>query len=155
VLSFEWFWVDTFKHAYDTALYIEFRTTWITALMATVLLFFVQRRYRWQDINAKSIAFIIVLLLFLFHVPPLISQVMVNLMLFFLGVFTITDGARKNRLDILNYGLLILTALILCRFFDLDISFVIRGLMFVTVGVGFFVANYAMIRRRRASINHE
>jgi hypothetical protein len=40
--------------------------------------------------------------------------------------------------------------LIGCRFFDTDMSFVIRGLLFVGIGVGFFVMNIYMIRKRKA-----
>ena len=44
---------------------------------------------------------------------------------------------------------IILTALIVCRFFDTDFSFVVRGLLFIAVGAGFFVANIYMIRKRK------
>jgi hypothetical protein len=45
--------------------------------------------------------------------------------------------------------LLIITALIACRFFDTDFSFVVRGLVFIGVGVGFFATNYYMIKKRK------
>ncbi|MEM6542707.1 MAG: DUF2157 domain-containing protein, partial [Bacteroidota bacterium] len=60
-------------------------------------------------------------------------------------------GAKQDHLGILNYGLLILTALVVCRFFDTDLSFVVRGIMFVSVGAGFFVANYLMLKKRKAN----
>jgi len=55
---------------------------------------------------------------------------------------------------ILNYGLVIITALIFCRFFDTNMSFVIRGLLFVLVGVGFFAANYVMFKKQKSK-GHE
>jgi hypothetical protein len=55
-------------------------------------------------------------------------------------------------LSLLNYGLLILTALIICRFFDLDMSFVARGLLFVLVGAGFFAANIWMVKKRKQEL---
>ena len=75
---------------------------------------------------------------------------MINLLVFALGILTILKGANQNHLGILNYGLLIITALVVCRFFDTNISFVIRGLLFVGVGVGFFMTNYWMLKKRRA-----
>jgi hypothetical protein len=41
--------------------------------------------------------------------------------------------------------------LAVCRFFDTDLSFIIRGLLFVTVGIGFFATNYWMIKKRKAN----
>jgi hypothetical protein len=80
---------------------------------------------------------------------PVLARVLDNILLFAFGVFTIRDGAQQNKLSLLNYGLLILTGLIICRFFDLDMSFVARGLLFVLVGAGFFAANIWMVKKRK------
>ena len=40
-----------------------------------------------------------------------------------------------------------------CRFFDTNMSFVIRGLLFVAVGVGFFITNYVMLKKQKAREN--
>jgi hypothetical protein len=66
-----------------------------------------------------------------------------------LGVYTIREGAMADKLWKMNYGLLILSVLIACRFFDGDISFVARGLLFVVIGAGFFGMNTYMIRKRK------
>jgi len=49
----------------------------------------------------------------------------------------------------LNYGLLVIAALVICRYFDTDLSFVVKGLLFLVVGLGFFFANYRLIKSRR------
>jgi hypothetical protein len=72
---------------------------------------------------------------------------------FLSGVLTIWRGAKNDHLGILNYGLLTITALVVCRFFDSDMSFVLRGILFMLVGGGFFVANYAMLKRRKKVLN--
>ena len=41
---------------------------------------------------------------------------------------------RQNWVTPGNYGLIIITALVICRFFDTDLSFVLRGLLFISVG---------------------
>jgi hypothetical protein len=66
-----------------------------------------------------------------------------------LGVLYIRKGIRQDHLGILNYGLLIITALIICRFFDTKWSFILRGILFVMVGIGFFIANYQMLQKRK------
>jgi len=69
------------------------------------------------------------------------------------AVLTIREGAIRNNLGILNYGLLIITGLIICRFFDINIGFVLKGLLFVLVGMGFFFANLWMIRKKKKVLN--
>lgn len=76
----------------------------------------------------------------------LVGTILVNALLFFLGVMAIKRGVDKIHFAIMNYGLLILSALIVCRFFDTNMSFVVRGLLFVLIGAGFFVANYTMVK---------
>ena len=74
-----------------------------------------------------------------------------NLGVFILGVSTIKKGVDKTNFTFLNYGLLIITALIAIRFFDTDMSFVLRGLLFIIVGVGFFVSNYLMAKKMKSN----
>ena len=69
--------------------------------------------------------------------------------LFAIGVLTIREGANRNNFGVLNYGLLIIAALVIGRFFDTNIGFVIKGILFVLVGLGFFFANVWMIRRKK------
>jgi hypothetical protein len=67
--------------------------------------------------------------------------------LLFLSVSRITSGIRNNNLGIVNFGMLMLAILIIARFFDSNISFVIKGLVFIAVGIGFLVTNMALARR--------
>ena len=77
-----------------------------------------------------------------------LAAVLINLLVFAIGLLTVVEGGRKEHLGILNYGLLIIAALAACRFFDQDISFLWRGLIFLLIGVSFFGANYWIIRKR-------
>ena len=79
------------------------------------------------------------------------ASVLINFLVLAIGIMTIREGAKNNHLGILNYGLLIVSALIICRFFDTNINFVLKGILFVAVGVGFFFANLWMVRKRNAS----
>lgn len=74
----------------------------------------------------------------------------INLILLLIAVLTIMAGVSRDHLGILNYGLLVITALLICRFFDTSISFVVRGLLFIVVGVSFFFANRLIINKRKA-----
>jgi len=79
---------------------------------------------------------------------PIIGMVLSNLFVLSISAFYIYRGNQLNRLGLLNLGMLTLASLIICRFFDLDLSFVTRGILFVLVGIGFFITNYQLIKRR-------
>ena len=78
------------------------------------------------------------------------SMVLINLITLISGIILIRKGSSSNHLGLVNFGLLVVTSLIICRFFDHDLSFVSRGLMFVIVGIGFFVSNYLILKRKKA-----
>lgn len=74
-----------------------------------------------------------------------------NVYVFAVAVYTIVRGITADRLGIVNAGMLFLAALITLRFFDTDMSFIIRGLIFIAVGLGFLVTNVVLVGRRRAA----
>lgn len=121
-------------------------------LVASALLYVVGNRIGYRNVLSKSYTFIIFLVLFLIGLwHPTLSRGLTNILLLALGVYTIREGALANQLWKMNYGLLILSILIACRFFDTDMSFVIRGLLFVAIGAGFFIMNVYMVRKRKVT----
>jgi len=101
-------------------------------------------------LSIMDFAFLIFPLLFIIAFPsPVVATILTNLFLLVMGVATIYKGSEENHLGIVNYGLLFITALVLCRFFDTDIPFVLRGLLFIGVGLAFFFVNYKIIQRRK------
>lgn len=151
MLSFDWFWEDLIKLEINPFTATEFYISLIITLMA-ISLFIQQKKIQsWNSINRLEITFILFILIFIIGLSSsLIPVIMINLLAFSLGILTILKGVKQNHLGILNYGLLIITALVICRFFDTNISFVVRGLLFVGVGVGFFMTNYWLLKKRRA-----
>lgn len=154
ILSFDFYWdeLDDSSTEHFTE-GIEFVVGAVTTLIAGALLVFGLRSKSISEINSKSFAFIVFIVLFFIGLrTPTIAQLLTNLVILLLAIHTIRSGAQRNHLGILNYGLLIITALILCRFFDTDFSFVVRGLLFISVGVGFFAVNYYMIKKRKKEV---
>jgi uncharacterized membrane protein len=76
-----------------------------------------------------------------------ISAALFNLYLFGLGLLTVISALRQRKMAQMNLGLLVLSALLLTRFFDSDLSFLFRGVAFIVVGAGFLAANMMMARR--------
>lgn len=91
--------------------------------------------FAWQDQAARKIGMPLVFDAFLLAV----------------GVATVIGGIRERRLSVTNAGMLILSLLIIARFFDSDLSFVARGLTFVAVGAGFLVTNLFLVKRMKVA----
>lgn len=152
-LSFEWSWKEIHRENAGDLILSGLGVYPITFLAALAFLVWMGIREGFGALNLKSYAFVTALGLYIVSASsPNLARIFDNLLLFSFGVFTIRDGALQNRLSVLNYGLLILSALIICRFFDTNMSFVVRGLLFVAVGAGFFAANYWMIRKRKNQV---
>lgn len=152
MLSFSWFWEDwaSNEHTIELITSHEILAIVILTLAAAGLLLLQIRDKPLKEWNPISFSFIVFLIVFLIGMSaPTLAQVLTNLVVFTFAILTIRRGAISNHLGILNYGLLIITALVICRFFDTDMSFVLRGILFVVVGTGFFLTNYWMIKRRK------
>jgi uncharacterized membrane protein len=76
------------------------------------------------------------------------TSILCNIFLAITGIATVREGAKNQNIGTLNFGLLILSVIIICRYFDLNISFVIRGFLFLLIGTGFFLANYLLLRKK-------
>ncbi len=152
MLSFDWMWKALQKREFVTSELIvspELISVFVLTLAAFIIFYRQHKGKNWKEIYPISTVFIAFVFIFLIGLGSLLAILLVNICLFILGVWVVKDGANKNSLGRLNYGLLILVALVLCRFFDENLSFVLRGSLFVGVGIGFFVANYKMIKKKR------
>ncbi len=153
MMSFHWFWEEL---AGKGLTWEDFagREFWVTLMMTTIacgMYYMTQKRRGWRELRPMNFAFAIYILIFLLGLSnSVLPVILINLLVLGLGVFTIRLGTKADHLGVLNYGLLTITTLIICRFFDSHMSFVVRGLLFVLVGAGFFLVNYLMLKKRKA-----
>jgi uncharacterized membrane protein len=153
-LSFDWFWEELRKREFQFNEVItspEFFAAVILSLLAGSLVFFQLKNKSIHDIKPITPIFILFILTFILGLYSTIAVVLINFCVFAIGILTIKDGAKKDHLGILNFGLLIITALVICRFFDADLSFIFKGILFVSVGIGFFTANSWMLKKRKTN----
>lgn len=152
--SFNWFWENIYdgNRPHENLLAEpEFLMSIVLSLAALVVLMLQYRVKKWEDFHPIKIIFLVFIVMYFaglanyFFFPVLF----VNFIVLATGIFTIRVGIKHDHLGILNYGLLTITALIICRFFDSNMSFIVRGLLFIAVGVGFFLANYLMLKKRK------
>lgn len=83
--------------------------------------------------------------------PTLFPKLLFNAYLFGLAVLIISRGLRIMALRVTNAGLLILTSLIVARFFDSGLGFIERGIGFILIGIGFLATNFLLVRKRKAA----
>lgn len=77
------------------------------------------------------------------------SMLLFNAYLFTLGLSTLIMGVSRNRIGTVNAGMVIITGLLVARFFDSDFGFLARGLAFIAIGVGFLATNWVLVRRAK------
>ncbi|WP_185965913.1 DUF2157 domain-containing protein [Flavobacterium sp. ZT3R18] len=151
-LSFDWFWEDlkieklSFNEVIAAS---EFYASVITSLLAGGLFYIQHKNKNLTDIKPLSVVFILFIITFIIGLFSPIAVILINIFVLAIGILTISDGAKQNNLSILNFGLLIITAQVAYRFFDGDLSFVIRGLLFMSLGIGFFASNYWLLKKRK------
>jgi uncharacterized membrane protein len=80
---------------------------------------------------------------------PAAGWIAFNVWLLIYGILTLVEGIRTLELGPANRGLLALAALVIARFFDTELSFLARGLVFVAFGVACLVLNLWLMRRAR------
>ena len=78
------------------------------------------------------------------------AALLFNLYVLALAVMALRSGLARGRFAETNAGMLLLTALIVMRFFDTDVGFLVRGLAFIAAGVGFLVVNVLLLKQRKA-----
>ncbi|MDQ3190080.1 MAG: DUF2157 domain-containing protein [Bacteroidota bacterium] len=150
--SFDWFWKNLRNNEFnfsEALISPELYAAVFLSLLSGVLLYFHLKNRKLSEINPLAPVFILFIITFIIGLNSLISAVLINLIIFTLGLMTIRIGAKQDHLGVLNFGLLIITVLVVCRFFDTDLSFVLRGILFVTVGSGLFATNYWMLKKRK------
>jgi len=109
------------------------------------------RRKGFKSFNLTQITFAVFLIIFLAGiVHPMAGMVLTNIWLFAIGLYYIYRGNKAMRLVYLNFGMFVVIAVILARFFEMDLSFLVRGIMFVIVGLAFFGANYYLIKKSKS-----
>ncbi len=82
----------------------------------------------------------------------IIFPFLMNISLLAVGIITMKSGADELMLRRVNFGFLMIAAVILLRFFDSDLPFTLRGIMFILLGIGFLVTNLKISARRKKHV---
>ena len=82
------------------------------------------------------------------HVGNEVMKLIFNVYMGVYGAVLMMDGFKRGRLLTYNGGLAMVLLLIVCRFFDAELSFLIRSIAFIAIGVVLITANFVFFRKR-------
>jgi uncharacterized membrane protein len=74
-----------------------------------------------------------------------------NVFVLMCGVWMLWRGQVTQSFLRLNIGLAVIGLLAVLRFFDTELSFVLKGVIFIGVGLGFVLANYQLIQKKKSN----
>lgn len=83
---------------------------------------------------------------------PSIMAVLSNMSVLAVGLTLCVNGFRQHKLGTVNGGLVLLLAVFLARFLDMDLTFLVRGVAFIVVGAGFLAINGWLYQRSRKEV---
>jgi len=154
IVSFEDYWVGVIRKSPFDYLSISFLLVAFVFIIIVLLMgkSILSKKFNFDPMEWGYLLFFILFALSAMRLfNQVIPVVIINLFILFIGIVYVVNGEKKNDLILLNLGLLIISVLIIVRFFDYDISFLIRGILFILIGICFFVANYLLVKRRKVS----
>ena len=143
--------VDTFWNKENYSYILQY----ILPVIATGLTALAIKKKHKYDILLAAITFLSLLCYFLpigtleIDIYQLISMVIFNIYVLVLGIIAISQGTKENDIGRVNIGMLIISLLICLRFFDIDVSFLVRGFVFIVIGISFFAVNYMLAKKMK------
>jgi len=148
-LSFDDFWQSWVELKF-LQLFSNAEIWLVIALLGVSIYYMILQKWKLKPLLWLPIFTFFIFIVGLYSV--LVPLILVNIFYLLIGIYFIKEGAKEDHLGLLNLGLLIIASLVVARFFDANLSFVIRGFLFLFVGSGFFIANYKMLKKRKKQI---
>ncbi len=151
IMSFKSTWKDMAASNFQISHLLvapEFIASLILFVWASLLIYQRYLHTRMIKWNLTNIVFMLFLVVFIVGTQDTsLAVILDNLLVFALGIVMLRAGTKQSRLGVINTGMLVIALLVVCRSFDTDLTFVVKGILFVLVGIGFFVANWLMIKK--------
>jgi uncharacterized membrane protein len=152
VMSFRSSWEKLLTNHYELSTLVrfpEFIALVILMTLALLLLYNLLKTRTFVDLKAMEVTWACFLLFFVLGLFTKFPVYLINLYVLVAAILMIREGSLRSHLGVLNVGLIIIALLVVCRSFDADLTFVVKGTLFVLVGIGFFVANWLMLKKRK------
>lgn len=147
MMCFKWAWkfMENEVSMPDTALII----TGVVLFTCSFAICYTTRK-RLNGFNYAALAFPAIFIAGIVSVDA--AWIISNSIALALSIDCICRGINRIDFKTLNFGLFIIAILIIYRFFDTDISFEVRGILFLVLGAGFFTANYFLAKKKKSLV---
>ncbi len=153
VYSFKGFW-SSVDHGFGDCFNgsgLVISLTFMGLFLLALIDSFRKKSLQFSDLlDFKWMIFILILLTVLGSEALNLSRLAANILILTGSGLTIYRGIKEEKLGKLNLGLVILAIWIICRFFETDISFVWRGVIFIALGILCFYLNSSLLKRKKS-----
>ena len=123
--------------------------TLYTTIAIVLFYFLLIAKYYYIDKKEKTLDFVLVFpLLYIFSIY-LVRLYLYDLVILAFGAYYIWKGLKSERSLLVNYGLAVISIEVAIRFFDSSLPFIFKGIIFILLGVGFFIANYFILKQKK------
>ena len=123
--------------------------TLYTTIAIVLFYFLLIAKYYYIDKKEKTLDFVLVFpLLYIFSIY-LVRLYLYDLVILAFGAYYIWKGFKSERSLLVNYGLAVISIEVAIRFFDSSLPFIFKGIIFILLGVGFFIANYFILKQKK------
>ena len=123
--------------------------TLYTTIAIVLFYFLLIAKYYYIDKKEKTLDLVLVFpLLYIFSIY-LVRLYLYDLVILAFGAYYIWKGFKSERSLVVNYGLSVISVEIAIRFFDSSYPFIIKGIVFILLGIGFFAANYFILKQKK------
>ena len=123
--------------------------TLYTTIAIVLFYFLLIAKYYYIDKKEKTLDLVLVFpLLYIFSIY-LVRLYLYDLVILAFGAYYIWKGFKSERSLVVNYGLSVISVEIAIRFFDSYYPFIIKGIVFILLGIGFFAANYFILKQKK------
>lgn len=151
MLTFDWAWRNS---SYDSSVLRvwDHPAAWLGAFVwaALAVVLWIESLVR-RDFAAAVVGALPVLIVVAIALPDDgfgLAHALFNAYVFATGVTLLVVGVRAQQLGTVNGGMAMISALVLCRFFDSDMGFILRGVVFIVLGIAFITTNFILLRRK-------
>ena len=123
--------------------------TLYTTIAIVLFYFLLIAKYYYIDKKEKKLDLVLVFPLLYIFSNYLFHYFIYHFIILALGAYYIWKGFKSERSLLVNYGLAVISIEVAIRFFDSSLPFIFKGIIFILLGVGFFIANYFILKQKK------
>lgn len=123
--------------------------TLYTTIAIVLFYFLLIAKYYYIDKKEKTLDLVLVFPLLYIFSNYLFHYFIYHFIILALGAYYIWKGFKSERILLVNYGLAVISIEVAIRFFDSSLPFIFKGIIFILLGVGFFIANYFILKQKK------